>query len=119
MDNSMVCSMTFFGIQTGSCKYLYEWLHVIRLSTLEKQGRTDIGQYFVKFSGSPFLKSGITLAIFISSGKIQFSSDRLNKCFRASLISLNHFLVTSKLIWSYSGLLLIFNEKKTSFSLFV
>ena len=55
------------------------------------------------FSGSPFLKSGITLAIFIFLRKIPFSRDRLNKCFRGSLISLKHFLTTlkiSKFEWS-------------------
>ena len=71
------------------------------------------------FSGSPFLKSGITLAIFIFSGRISFSSDRLNKCFRGSLISPKHFLATSKFISSYPGLLLVFNEKKASFNSFI
>ena len=71
------------------------------------------------FSGSPFLKSGITLAIFIVSGKIPFSSDRLNKCFRGSLLSPKHFLTTLKFLSSYPGLLLVFNEKKASFNLFI
>ena len=56
---------------------------------------------FVIFSGSPFLKSGIILAIFIFSGQIPFSSDRLNKCFRGSMISPKHFLKTLKFIPPY------------------
>ena len=70
-------------------------------------------------SGSPFLKNGITLAIFIFSGKVPFSSDRLNKCFRGSLISPKHLLTTLKFISSYPGLLLVFNEKKASFNSFI
>ena len=48
-------------------------------STLEKQRKTDIGQLFLMFSRSPFLKSGVTLAIFILLGEILFSSDSHNR----------------------------------------
>ena len=71
------------------------------------------------FLGSPFLKSGITLALFIFSGKIPFSSDRLKKCFKGSLISSKHALTTLKFISSYPGLSLVFNEEKASFNLFI
>ena len=71
------------------------------------------------FPGSPFLKSGITLANFIFTRKILFSIDRLNKCFRDSLISPKHFLATLKFISSYPGLLLVFHEKKASFNSFI
>ena len=71
------------------------------------------------FLGSPILKSGITLAIFIFSGKIPLPSDRLHKCFRASLISPKHFLTTLKFISPYLGILLAFNEKKGYFNWFI
>ena len=64
------------------------------------------------FSGSPFLKSGITLAIFNFTGKIP-------KCFRGSLISPNHYLTTLKFMSSYPGLSFVFNEKKASFNSFI
>ena len=70
------------------------------------------------FWGLPFLKSDITLAIFIFSGKTPLSSHWLNKYFRGSLIFPKHFLTTVKFISSYPGLLLVFNEKKASFSSF-
>ena len=66
------------------------------------------------FSGSLFLKNGVTLAILFFSGKILFSSDRLNESFRGSLISPKHFLTTLKFISSYPGIVLDFNEKKDS-----
>ena len=47
------------------------------------------------------------------------SSDRLNKCYKGSLIFPKHFLTTLKLISSYPGLLLVFNEKKASFNSFI
>ena len=64
------------------------------------------------FSGSPFLKSGITLAILFFSGKISFSSNRLNNCFRVSLISSKYFLTTLRFVSFNPGLLFAFNEKK-------
>ena len=59
------------------------------------------------FSGSPFLKSGITLVIFIFSRKKPISSDILNKCFRCSLISPKYLLATLKFISSYFCYLLL------------
>ena len=56
-----------------------------------------------------------TLAIFVFSGKILFSGDRLSKCFRGSMVSPKHFLTILKFISSYPGLLFVFNEKKASF----
>ena len=71
------------------------------------------------FSGSLFLKNGVTLAIFFFSGKILLSSDRLNESFRGSLISPKHFLTTLKFISSYPGIVLDFNEKKDSSNSFI
>ena len=70
------------------------------------------------FSESKFLKSSITLANFIFSGKITFYSDRLNKSFRGSLISPKR-LITLKFILSCPGLLLVFSKRKASFKSFI
>ena len=65
------------------------------------------------FLGSLFLKSGVVLkATFIFSGKIPFSSGRLNIYFRGSLISPKHLLTTSEFISAYLGLSLVLMRRK-------
>ena len=56
---------------------------------------------------------------FSNSRVIPFSSDTSIKCFIGLLISPKRFLATLKFISSYLGLLLVFNEKKASFNLFI
>ena len=63
------------------------------------------------FYGLWFLKSGVTVAIFIFQEKNSFSRDRLNIYFGCLLISPKHFLAT--FIPPYPKLLFSFNEKKS------
>ena len=71
------------------------------------------------YSGSPFLKNDVSSVFFLFSGKTPFSSDKLNKCFRGSLIIPKHLLTTLKFILLYPGMLFVFNEKKASFNSFI
>ena len=60
-------------------RYLCQRLYIIRSNVLEKQRKTEMGLQLLILAGSPALNSGITLAIFSLSRKINFSKNISNK----------------------------------------
>ena len=58
----------------------------MRSSNFEKQGKTEIGLSLVTRVLLPFLKIGVTRAIFSLSGKTPFAKEILKICFRITNI---------------------------------
>ena len=80
-------------------RYLGKRLNLIRSSILEKHGSTGIGVKYPYSERSPPLKTGLTLAIFESSGSISFSIDKSNINLKETYSSPKHFSTTLKLIF--------------------
>ena len=90
--------------------------YIIRSIILEKQGKTAMSVWLLILVGSPALNSGTTLAVFSLLGKIWLFKSISNKYLSSMFSPLKQFLITLKLIPSYTELLLIL-VKKFLFSL--
>ena len=95
-------------------RYLGKRLNLIRSSILEKHGSTGIGVKYPYSERSPPLKTGLTLAIFESSGSISFSIDKSNINFKETYSSPKHFSTTLNLYFYSLNIFIQFrNNKKT------
>ena len=56
--------------------HLCSLLYIILSSIFEKHGSIHMGRWFIINEVSPDLKTGVTLAIFILSGKVPFLRDK-------------------------------------------
>ena len=64
-------------------------------SNFEKQGKTENDLQLVTRVLFPFLKIGVTQAIFSLSGKTPYAKELLKVCFRTTNISSDTLLITS------------------------
>ena len=79
----------------------------MRSSNFEQKGKTEIGLSLVNIMLFPFLKIGVTRAIFSLSGKTPFAKEISKIFFRITDILSDTFLTTSAEISSYSKLLFV------------